>query len=88
MNCLICGDEYKKGNMRVVARKGDAMLVHVNCKTCKNPTLGLITRSGSNSVVTMGLLTDLDYEEAVEMIDRGPITVDEVLDTYQTNWKI
>ena len=88
MNCLICGSEYERGSTRMVTKKGDALLIYVRCKSCKSPSLGLITRNGTGSVITMGILTDLDYKESVEMVNRGPITVDEAIDTHQTNWKI
>ncbi len=84
MNCSICGKKYGKQSIKVVQNKKDAMLVHVNCDFCQSASLAVIKKSLQNNdnMVTLGILTDLDYEEACNVLRREPISLNEVLDLY------
>ncbi len=86
MKCSICGKKYGKKSINVVQNKKDAMLVHVNCDFCQSSSLAVINKGVQNndSIVTLGILTDLDYEEACNLLRREPISFDEVLDMYES----
>jgi len=87
MKCSICGTKYGKQSIKVVQNKKDAMLVHVNCDSCRSASLAVINKGIQNNdnIVTLGILTDLDYEEACNVLRKEPISSDEVLDLYEGN---
>lgn len=84
MKCSICGHKYNKQNIKIVQNKRDAMLVHVNCDFCRSASLAVINKGVQNndSFVALGILTDLNYEEACSLLRKEPISCDEVLDLY------
>ena len=85
MKCSICGKKYGEKSIKIVQSKKDAILVHVNCNFCQSSSLAVINKGMQNndSIVTLGILTDLDYEEACSVLKREPISSDEVLDLYE-----
>ncbi len=85
MKCSICGKKYGKQSIKIVQNKKDAMLVHVSCGFCQSASLAVVNKGihNNDSVVTLGILTDLDYEEACSFLRREPISSDEVLDLYE-----
>jgi hypothetical protein len=86
MKCSICGRKYGKQSIKVVQNKKDAMLVHVNCDFCRSASLAVINKGlqDNDNIVTLGILTDLDYEEACSVLKRDPISFDEVLDLHES----
>lgn len=85
MKCSICGKRYGKQSIKIVQNKKDSMLVHVNCDFCRSASLAVINKGIPNNetMVTLGILTDLDYEEACSVLRREPISPDEILDLYE-----
>ncbi len=84
LNCPICGKKYGYRSARVVQSNQDAFLVHVYCKHCKSASLAVISRSGgTENMMAMGMMTDLDYQEACELLQKKPIDSDEVIEAYQ-----
>ncbi len=85
MKCSICGKKYGKKSINIVQNKKDSMLVHVNCDFCRSSSLAVINKGIQNndSIVTLGILTDLDYEEACNVLRKDPISFDDVLDIYE-----
>jgi len=85
-SCPICNKKYNKGDIRLIQEKRETVLLHTRCRFCKNSSLALYSKQEKrNEAVAMGMLTDLDYEEACQVLSRKPITIDEVLDFYQSN---
>ena len=84
LDCPVCSAKYESNNVKVVSARPNALLVHVNCCSCKSSSLALVNKNASGmTAVSMGILTDLDYEEATWMLQLAPITADEVLDVHQ-----
>ena len=83
--CPVCGEQYLRGSAKTVSTNSKYFLVHIICPHCMSATLAMVSKSDKNgSVVTMGILTDLNYEEASEMMQMQPISVNEVLDIYKS----
>lgn len=79
--CSVCGKLYRTGNAKVVGNRNNSLIVHIQCENCGSATMTIISRSpASEGTVTMGMLTDLDYDEAVKMMNMKAIDADEVLD--------
>lgn len=86
INCPVCGSEYKNNDTGVVKAKDSAMLVHASCSHCQSSFLAMVTKGyETEGMVSMGMLTDLDYEEACRFLGGEPVTADEVLDLYEKN---
>lgn len=86
LNCPVCGKKYGYKSARIVEGTKGALLVHVGCDYCSSKSLAVISNPESNSFenpVSVGIMTDLDYEEACKLLKDRPITADEVLDVYQ-----
>lgn len=83
--CSVCGQQYLRGSAKTVSTNEKAFLIYVKCHHCMSATLAMVTKNNKRgSVVTMGMLTDLSFEEASEMVKMQPISIDEVLDIYKT----
>lgn len=67
---------------RVLDENADASLVHVRCKECRNAMLTLVqmTKAGVSSV---GLVTDLSYDDVVKFKEEGSISIDDVMGVHQ-----
>ena len=85
MKCSICGKKYGEKSIKVVQNKKDSMLVYVSCDFCQSSSLAVINKGmqNNNNIVTLGILTDLDYEEVCNVLKKEPISSDEVLDLYK-----
>lgn len=85
IKCSICGKKYREKSIKIVQNKKEAMLVHVSCDFCHSSSLAVINKGmhGGENMVTLGILTDLDYQEACEFLRKEPISLDEVLDLYK-----
>lgn len=81
IHCPACGERYPQGAGRVVNRKGSVALLHICCQKCRNRALTMIKPDGETGrIMAMGMLTDLDSDEAMKFMKRKPITVDEALE--------
>ena len=63
---------------RVIDEREDTHLMHIRCKKCSHAILALVLTTGMG-VSSMGLLTDLTFDDVVKFRDAEPITVDEVI---------
>ena len=85
LNCPICGKKYGHRSARIVQGNQDAFLVHVGCKHCGSASLAIISRSkGTENMLAMGVMTDLNYQEACDLLQQKPISSDEIIEVYQS----
>ena len=63
---------------RVIDEREDKHLMHIRCKKCAHSILALVLVSGTG-VSSMGLLTDLTFDDVLKFRDAQPITVDDVI---------
>lgn len=84
VNCGVCGEKYRSGSARVVGNRNNSLVVHIHCDNCKSAMITIISKNptGENTM-TMGMLTDLDYNEAVRSMNMKAIDADEVLDIIE-----
>ena len=80
--CPLCETHYNPLEARVLEANEDRHLVHIRCQKCSNAILALLTisRSGVSSV---GLVTDLTYDDVVKFKESDEVSVDDVLDTHE-----
>lgn len=79
--CPICSAEYKTENAKLFAKKDSANLVHVNCGTCRSSMMFMIMLMGQG-LSSVGMLTDLSFEDAQRLHTAKEITLDEALDGF------
>ena len=63
---------------RVIDERGETHLMHIRCKKCAHSILALVLTSGIG-VSSMGLLTDLTFDDVVKFRQAAPVTTDDVI---------
>lgn len=81
--CPICDSRYTLTEARILGTQGETRLMHVQCRKCRNAILSLVlvNNLGASSV---GLLTDLSYDDVVRVNAAEMITVDDVMAVHET----
>ena len=79
--CPVCETRYNAMEAQVLGNDGETHLLHVQCRKCQNSILALVlvNQVGASSV---GLLTDLTYEDVLQFKDNSAITVNDVIDIH------
>src|SRR3989338_6971110 len=80
--CPVCETRYNSMEARLLGEQGETHLLHVQCRKCQNSILALIlvNQVGASSV---GLLTDLSYEDVIRAKSSRCISVDDVIGVLQ-----
>ena len=80
--CPLCEAEFNPMEARVLGEEGETHLVHVRCRSCLNAILALvlITKAGVSSV---GLVTDLSYEDVIRFKTGAKVSVDDILEVHK-----
>jgi len=82
--CPICSRKYSDDMMRTVAARDEVVIAYITCSFCSSSSLAIYsTQNIQEGLATVGMLTDLKFEEVFEMINKGPVTADEVLEINQ-----
>ncbi|MBU1118438.1 hypothetical protein KKH43_00980 [Patescibacteria group bacterium] len=79
--CPMCGTEYAPEEARVVSEKEGAFLIHTNCKKCRCSVVATLV-ANQMGVSSVGLITDLTYEDVIKFKDGSDITADDILRVY------
>lgn len=77
--CPACQKEYPAGQAKVFAREDAAGMIHLTCPSCYNSFLAVIA-VGTRGVSTVGMVTDLTYEDAQRIFRSEPVSIDEILE--------
>jgi len=79
--CPLCKQSYGTDRMQILEERHGAHLVHMTCTNCASAILALvlITPIGVSSV---GMMTDLVYDDAKRFQSRRPFTEEDMLDFY------
>lgn len=79
--CPVCETRFNSMHARILAREGETHLLHVVCRKCRNSILALVVVNdiGASSV---GLLTDLSYEDVMHFRSSESITLDDVIEAH------
>ncbi len=89
LRCPVCKKERFWYTGKIISRKKGSIIVHNSCPHCESTFLSAVTGShidGNNKVkqlVSVETLTDLNYEEASQIFNKNPLSVDDVLDVYK-----
>lgn len=80
--CPICKEKYQPDKAQLFAKKEAANLVHITCTKCSAHFIAMIVMSGAG-VGSIGVITDLSCEDAKQIYQLEPITIDEVIAGYE-----
>jgi hypothetical protein len=80
--CPVCETRYNPMEARVLGEQGETHLLHVQCRKCQHSILALVlvNHVGASSV---GLLTDLSYEDVVRLRSARRVSVNDVIDVHE-----
>ncbi|MEK7665842.1 MAG: hypothetical protein AAB337_03120 [Patescibacteria group bacterium] len=80
--CPLCQSEFHPMEAQLLGERGERHLVHVRCVHCHNAILALVlvTKVGVSSV---GLVTDLTYDDVLKFRASRRISVDDVLSVHE-----
>jgi len=79
--CPSCQTGYGSTSARVLGEKDDSYLLHIRCGNCRNAIIALVMVS-SLGVSSVGLVTDLHYDEVDRFKDSKTVTTDDVIEVH------
>lgn len=80
--CPVCDKNYKAETARLFAKKESVNMVHIACGSCGSALIAMITAMGQG-MSSVGMVTDLTFEDAQKLYSRDPITLDQALDASE-----
>lgn len=79
--CPVCETRYNPMEAKMLGEEGETRLLHVQCRKCHHSILALVlvNQVGASSV---GLLTDLTYEDVLKFRSNRFVTVNDVIEVH------
>lgn len=81
MICPFCGTYYSSNNAKIILGKENFLLLHSRCQICGSSIIAALI-TNQIGVSSIGLITDLTFEDAVKFKENKAVSPDEVLDVY------
>lgn len=88
-HCPLCHAAYADGAVQLLGEmaptltvRGKSRLFHLTCHTCAHAVLAVILES-AQGVSSIGLVTDLEAQDAVRVHAAAPISADDMLKAHQ-----
>lgn len=79
--CPLCDASYNPMEARVLGEQEDSHLLHIQCRKCSNAILALVLVS-SVGVSSVGLVTDLTFDDVVKYRESETVSADDVLEVH------
>lgn len=79
--CPLCESSYNPREAKVLGEKDDSHLLHIQCGNCANAIIALVLIS-SVGVSSVGLVTDLGYDEVNRFKEAAPVSTDDVIEAH------
>lgn len=80
--CPICEARSQAMNARLIGVQEETHLLHVQCKKCKHSVLAMVALN-QTGVSSLGLLTDLSYEDVLRCTSQEQVTVNDVIEIHE-----
>lgn len=77
--CPLCNTSYEADQAALFAKHDAANLVHITCKECRSYFMAMIVMLGQG-LSSVGMITDLSFQDAGRLHQTEPITLDEALE--------
>lgn len=82
VKCPVCNKKYPNNKALLLDEEEFKSTFHLTCDYCKASTLVFIS-SGQFGIVSLGMMTDLERDEARRLFKNEAITTDQVLKVHQ-----
>lgn len=79
--CPLCETSYSPQAAQVLGEKEDSHLLHIQCGQCSNAIIALVMIS-SAGISSVGLVTDLIFDEVDRFKETEPVTTDDVIEMH------
>ncbi|MBI4133411.1 hypothetical protein HY478_02245 [Candidatus Uhrbacteria bacterium] len=79
--CPLCETHYNPMEAQLVGEEDNSHLLHITCRKCANSMLALVLISPAG-VSSVGLITDLSYNDVVKFKRASEVAVDDVLEAH------
>lgn len=79
--CPLCAMSYNPQEARILGEKEDSHLLHIQCGNCANAIIALVLIS-SVGVSSVGLVTDLGFDEVHRYKSAAAISTDDVIEAH------
>ncbi len=80
--CPLCQSSYSPQQAHVLGETADSHLLHIECGNCANAILALVLIS-TVGVSSVGMVTDLAFDEVALYKDAEAVTTDDVIDLHE-----
>ena len=80
--CPVCGGDFEAKAAKFLIKKKESQLVHITCCYCKGNFIANIMIF-SKGISTVGMVTDLSFEDVKRIYGSVPIEIDEVIEGYK-----
>jgi transcription elongation factor Elf1 len=80
--CPVCGGNFDRKTAKFFLKKKDSQLVHITCGRCSGNFIANIMIF-NKGISTVGMVTDLSYEDAKRIYGSAPIDIDEAIEGYK-----
>lgn len=86
--CPLCNKKYHFSQALILDQEENKATFHLSCDNCRTSTLVFVS-IGNLGLMSVGMVTDLEREEAVNLFKNEAISVDQVLEIheYMKNFK-
>jgi len=79
--CPVCKRKRFSADIKVIKEDPEAHLLHVRCKHCSGSLLVQVS-FGEFGAHVLGILTDLNSQEASRFVEKGALTADEMIEIH------
>lgn len=81
-HCPLCQTAYHASEIRLLGEKGTTRLFHCTCVSCGHAVLAVVLET-SGSVSSVGLVTDMEAQDAMRFQHVPPVSSDECIAVHQ-----
>lgn len=80
--CPVCRDSLNNLEAKVLGTRGETRSLHLTCHNCNNSLLALVLISGEVAS-SVGVLTDLSFEDTLKFRGASEVGLDDVLEIHE-----
>ncbi len=80
--CPFCNTKFSIDQARIISEKKDSFLIHAYCQKCRCSVLASLI-ANPMGISSIGLVTDLTYEDVLRFRKAKEINSDDVIYAYQ-----
>lgn len=81
-HCPVCQAAYPASEIRLLGEKGPTRLFHCTCQSCGNSVIAVVLEN-AGAVSSVGLVTDLEIQDALRFQDVQPVSSDECVAAHR-----